>query len=475
MIGNKVHQLGKPIVSVKPVNLKVDRHKFREFVGKLSEMEKITDERSFRVKTVQLQDDIKDYIENGIASGVSVKNGKLLFRQPDNTLIRDTKGIIPFKQGMDLLNKERSFLDEQLNNAIAMQQPTEKLQEMALHFQQADDNIRTFMRVNKRIHGDSLSPLSEAIPVISAPLTEQTNNYGSINSLRTEILDASMAAKKSGAKLDFDVVFLRDQPRSWFPKPATSYVASKDQVNIGSNMPGYAFHEFTHAKHNENKLFKGLYDANEHFGTGMMVAYPAALAFGQDIKDAIPGKTDDKVVDAISNWGPEAYLASRTAGRGIEEFRTYKATKKYLDSEYGGTSLVPPSNLTQPGAPLKDIVNAHRWNLASYPIASGMVYGGMRAGGLMLDKEGSVAKDIVSGPFQDMYYSIKRGVQSAPHAGRIMKSMIMSSPAAPPPAWWSTAGITLVPLSLLYGVHSALDFADTPKTVVKNQMESTFL
>jgi len=475
LIGNKVNALGKPVSSIKPVNLKIDRRKFREFVGKLDELEKETDEKSLINGLNKFTKETIDYIENGITSGVSVKNGKLLFRQPDNTLMRDSSGIVLYKNGLKDLQSE---VTNAMNDAVGASRSGANMDEVMRltgTYNTAQENVNTFVRINQKIHGASLSPLSEAIPVVSIPTLE---NYGSTYSLVSEITNAAAEAKKSGAKLDFDVVFLRDQPRSWFPKPATSYINALDQVRIGSNLPGYSFHEFTHAKHNENKLFKGLYDANEHLGTGLLAAYPTALLFGQDIKDAIPGTTDDKVVDAIKNWGPEAYLTSRMAGRGVEELRTYKATKKHLENNYEDPALfgvASPAMMSVPGTSLKNIINAHRWNLASYPIAAGMGYGGMRTAGLMLDKEGSVAKDIVVGPFQDMYYSTKRGVQSLPYAGRILKSMIMSSPSAPPPAWWSTAGKTLIPLGLLYGAHAVVEPYITPKSEAQNLIESTFL
>ena len=419
IVGNMATKLVKPLLIPHPVSVRIPK----KLVGKmLASVDDIDD----------LYRQADDIVNQSLIENVVAKKGKILFREVDNTLVRDKNAV---------RNWPELFKEISTSN---------------LPDEQKLERLSNIINTNSRIHGKSI--LGQGSAPLNLEVVDISNKVS--QDMATELVHIIESAKQVGVKPTFDIGLLRDQPTTWFGRrSAPSYAAAPNTVNFGGFQPGDAFHELSHMKDFQNPLYNFGMSAIDSLGTAATLSFPAAYVAGDKIKEAIPGKADDHVVDFLKSWGPEVYLATRAANIGINEYRAYKNTKRLMDAERAGKfKLSVPSAEFAPNASYDDIVKAHQLSLGSYPISTGLVYGGMRGGAALYDmnKEGNVATQVVTGPAEAIMGSIKRGYHSIPHFGSILKSLMLSSPSAPPASTMHNLIRFGVPLGLAYGAHELI-------------------
>jgi len=420
IVENIVQKLVKPAQVPHPISVRVPRQSF----GKMLSL--VGDE-------VALERHADDLVNQAFIENIVAKKGKILFRETDNTLIRDKKAV---RKWPDLFKE---------------------IAESDLPAEEKVDRIRRIATTNTRIHGKPV--LGEGNTPLDVEVVDIPQQI--LDNMSVELRHIVESAKQVGVKPTFDVGLLRDQPASWFlGRAAPSYSPSSNTVHFGGFQPGDAFHEFSHAKDYQSKLHSYGMGAIDSLGTAATLSFPAAYVAGDEIKAAIPGKADDFAVDFLKSWGPEVYLATRAANLGVNEYRAYKNTKRLLNDEQAGKfKMSVPSAAFAPEASHGDIIKSHKWSLGTYPLGAGLVYGGMRGGAALYDmnKEGNAATQIAKGPLDAIAGSAQRGYQSIPYFGSILKSLMLSSPSAPPPSVMHNLIRFGTPLGLAYGVHEVID------------------
>lgn len=385
-----------------------------------------------------------DEVADGMAKGFSVnKNGKIFFREPDNSLVRDKQHVANFREWIK--NPENA-------------QKVEVIQ------------------ANSQLHGKSLfdkdlNPLDvEIVPDL---------HVHAMQFMALEAAHAAEAAKRVGVKRLPTVVINRQQPLSYFPKNTSSYHHDTNTVLLSEQAPGDAFHEMTHAKDADNPLLRYLIPANDTFGKAVGLSFPVAYVAGDEISEAIPGKFDDRVIGAVKKFGPEVFLASQLGNTLGSEYRTYRNTKRLLQDEFSSNYkpiAIKSSEAFAPGSSIDDLIKHHQLALSTYLARPAIYYGAMRGGAFaydQLNKEGSAVDDAVVNPLKAMKASFLRGVESAKHFPTLLEGMMLSSPYATPKsvAQWSLA--IGIPLGLAYGIHRLTDPYDQYKgTAIANLKEN---
>jgi hypothetical protein len=109
------------------------------------------------------------------------------------------------------------------------------------------------------------------------------------------------------------------------------YNATSNEVGLSNLHPNTIYHEFGHvADLNSGKWKKPWYRVNNYLDRGLKYAVPAAIIGGQAIADSIPGTVDDKIIGALANYGPEAWLAARATGPLMAEYNANIWANKQL-------------------------------------------------------------------------------------------------------------------------------------------------
>ena len=421
--GKMQKQLVNPISNiVHPVSVNV----------KSKDMERLI--KTFASGTEKPEREAGALVLKGFIDGVKVKDGKVFFRNPDNSLVRD-KSLV-------------RYFDEAVAAPDGVADDVKQLNEFVFGRSHLYDKLGNPRHV-------------EFVPTMTPE---------SVVVLSSELSHAADAARKVGIKRVPDVVINRTQPRSFFPKVTSSYDYTNNQVVLDAQAPGDAYHELSHAKDAESKLVRTIIPANMMLNRAALIGFPVAYVAGDEIAEALPGEADNRVIDFVKKWGPEVYLASAMANTLGNEYRTYKKTKKYLQDEFNNDyshvirSLPKEPNL-KPGdmkfparaldqkTSIDNLIKHHQLALGTYFAKPAIYYGAMRGGAYAYDemnKKSSPLTNAIARPFEDIYYSFRRGIESAKDFPLLFKSMLMSSPSAPTPSVPQMALIAGIPIGAAY-------------------------
>jgi hypothetical protein len=386
-----------------------------------------------------------DEIIEDINQGVVVKKGKIFFREPDNSLVRDKQNAVKFSEWIKDPENAKNIDVIQANSQ--------------LH--------------GKPLFDKDLNPIDiEIIPSL---------DQHSVRYMAFEAVHAAEAAKRVGVKRVPTVVINRSQPLSYFPKPASSYRHDTNTVLLSEQAPGDAYHEMTHVKDADNPLLRYLIPANDTLGKSIGLTFPVAYVAGDEISDAIPGQFDNRVIGAVKKWGPEMFLASQLGNTLGSEYRTYRNTKRLLENEMSPgykPMAVNSAKAFAPESSIDQLIKHHQYALGTYFARPAIYYGAMRGSAFAYDKlnkEGSITEDAVIGPIQAMKASFKRGVESAKHFPAILESMMLSSPYAPAKSVAQWAFVAGIPIALAYGINRMSDPYAQLKSTAVDEIKGTML
>lgn len=202
-------------------------------------------------------------------------------------------------------------------------------------------------------------------------------------------------------------------------------LGSKD-INLTSPNPTIFAHELSHVKDTEKPWTDYARMAGDALANATMVATPLSIAYGDKIKEAIPGTVDDKVVDYLAKWGPETFLALKFGTDIVPEhfahrnsIRVTKQNKLWDDPMFHGIGT--PGELEQ----MARIRSTQ--NFSSYPIMRlGLPYAAMK--GMQFNKESSAYTFHHADPYLDRLK--RRFVEGIP---AIKKSIVNSIKAIKDP------------------------------------------
>lgn len=83
------------------------------------------------------------------------------------------------------------------------------------------------------------------------------------------------------------------------------------EMRFADVSPKQVFHEFGHARDLGRPWRRNMVVGADALGKTLKYTVPASILFRDAISDYVPGSVDDKVVDALQAYGPEAWLASK--------------------------------------------------------------------------------------------------------------------------------------------------------------------
>ena len=284
-------------------------------------------------------DDLTRLYYNNLGKSTKVINGKLFNYTAPLFGKRFIKPIINTETIKKAIDRSDDYLSS-IAKGISKE-------DLALYRKSNRDYIKA---VGRAIHGNNKDLMNMPIPV-----TDMKSVASSLQSVKAGMNYTGVVPKS---------ITIGGSANTFF-SPPSQFETSTGKVFLRHPDPAMVVHELQHAKDfgpEGSKFLRASVPLARNAARISMAMTPISIMAGDKIKEAIPGSTDDKVIDYFKKWGPLTSLGLGAYGTFVPEVRAFNTTNKFLNTPGSLDSVYPGMQ----DVAKKNLLNAQRVALGTY-------------------------------------------------------------------------------------------------------------